>query len=101
MATTKVTEVINEMILLKVKENGIVNLINEYTPDKYLVITENRRRQKPLVGKFMFEDEVTNMLNIKTINDFEKKKLGNIIVKNAIYFDKQNRVITVDWDENF
>ena len=75
MATTKVTEVINEMILLKVKENGIVNLINEYTPDKYLVITENRRRQKPLVGKFMFEDEVTNMLNIKTINDFEKKQL--------------------------
>jgi len=69
------TKAINEMILLKVKENGIVNLINEYIPDKYLVITEDSRLHIPIIGKILYEDEVKKMLNIKIINESEKKIL--------------------------
>ena len=67
--------VINEIILSKVKEIGIVKLINQFLPNKYLVITEDSRLHIPVVGKFLYEDEVKKMLNIKIINEEEKEKL--------------------------
>ena len=54
--------IINEIILSKVKEVGIVKLINKFIPDKYLVITEDSSHYiEPLSGKILFGYEVENI----------------------------------------
>jgi len=74
---------INEIILSKVKEIGIVNLINKFIPDKYLVITEKRYLYGPVVGEFLYEDEVENkfQVDIKDKNQLKILELSHIYIK--------------------
>jgi len=75
------SKITNKILLSKVKEYGIVNIINEYIPDKYLVITETENNRPffcPLVGQILFEDEVENMFKIKISNKIQIEKLKHL-----------------------
>jgi hypothetical protein len=55
----------DKILLPIVKEVGIVNIIKEYIPNEYLLISENNNK---LQGRFIFEYEIESMFKIQ-IND--------------------------------
>jgi hypothetical protein len=76
--------IINEIILSKVKEIGVVKLINKFIPDKYLVITEDSSHYiEPLSGKILFGYEVENIfkINIKKKKQLKKLKYLHTYIK--------------------
>ena len=52
----------NKILLPIVKEVGIIDIIREYIPNEYLLISENNNK---LQGRFLFEYEVENEFKIK------------------------------------
>ena len=66
---------IDKILLQKVKENGIVKLIRQFIPDEYLVITESIFNSSKLTGNILFLHEIDDNLHIefKKLNTFFHK----------------------------